>query len=182
MTTIAHNQLTKIENAAIQSIIDECCLLNALHYENEGRAHIDYIVESSCRNLDFPPSIYEIIGDLVERHIAHLLSWHDRLKSAAEEHGLSEAAIDTVLAALDQDGPGAATEALTRAIGWVDASGRTRMLEAAWQADPNPEFVFDGKRWTVAGRFVAPDGSSEFLIRSGNEYRTVEGGQLVHVL
>jgi hypothetical protein len=180
--TIYPHELTKTERAAIQSITDECCTLNALHYENEGRAHVDYIVESSCRNLDLPPSVLAVIGDSVERHLTPLLAWHDRLTDAAEEHDLSEAAIDTVLAALDQDGPDAATEALTRAISWVDASGRTRMLEAAWQDDPHPEFIHDGRRWHVAGRFITPVGSSEFLIRSGNEYRTVEGGQLVHVL
>jgi len=180
--TIYPHELTKIERAAVQSITDECCLLNAHHYQEEGRAHVDYIVESSCSRLDLPPSVLQTIGDCVERHLVHLISWHDRLQDAAEEHELSAAALDTVLAALDRDGPDAATEALTRAIAWVDASGRTRMLEAAWQDDPNPEFVHDGKRWHVAGRFITPVGSSEFLIRAGNEYRTVDGGQLVHVL
>ena len=175
--------LTNAESDSAQAIIDESCLLNAGTFELEGRDYINRLVEMSCGHLDYPPSIYEIIGDLVEAHLANLLAWKDRLQDAAEEAGLPEMDIDAVLESLDQNGPEAACEVLTRALqfGWVKYSMRTQTLESAWQDDPNPAIVHDGKRWSVSARFVDLTGRSQFLIRSGAQFKAASGSMQIIV-
>ena len=179
-----HDLLTNAESDSAQAIIDESCLLNARVWELEGRDYIDRLVELSCGNLDYPPSMYEIIGDLVEAHLANLLAWKDRLQDVAEGAGLPETDIDAVLESLDQNGPRAACETLTRALefGWVKYGIRTQSLESAWQDDPSPSIVHDGKRWSVSARFVDLAGRSQFLIRSGDRFEAVPGSMQIHVL
>ena len=178
-----HDLLTSAESDSAQAIIDESCLLNAGVFELEGREYVDRLVERSCGHLDYPPSIYKIIGDLVEAHLANLLAWKDRLQDVAEEAGLPEADVDAVLESLDQNGPRAACEALTRAMqfGWVKYSMRTQSLESAWQDDPSPSIVHDGKRWSVSARFVDLTGRSQFLIRSGDQFKAASGSMQIIV-
>ncbi len=179
-----HNLLTNAESDSAQAIIDESCLLNAGVFELEGRDYINRLVERSCGHLDYPPSIYGIIGDLVEAHLANLLAWKDRLQDAAEEAGLPEADVDAVLESLDQNGPRAACKTLTRALefGWVKYGMRTQSLESAWQDDPSPSIIHDGKRWSVSARFVDVAGRSQFLIRSGDQFEAASGSMQIHVL
>ena len=179
-----HDLLTNAESDSAQAIIDESCLLNARVWESEGRDYVDRLVELSCGHLDYPLAIYRIIGDLVEAHLANLLAWKDRLQDVAEEAGLPEADVDAVLESLDQNGPRAACKTLTRAMqfGWAKYSMRPQSLESAWQDDPSPTIVHDGKRWSVSARFVDLAGRSQFLIRSGDQFEAASGSMQIHVL